>query len=95
MIESKEPVTYELIKDHAWEKETVTVHSSSIDFWKCVKCKASGGPVKSGASVPVWGPFLAGTNLIDLPDDCDEAKKKIAEYWEKYPANEPFVSSEV
>lgn len=81
------------MKPHNWEKEIVTIRTASpisSQFWKCKECKASGGPVQPDAIKPAWGAFLAGTNLIDLSDDCDEAKKAIAEYWKKYPANEPF-----
>lgn len=86
------------MKDHIWEKEKVTIKSlppafsPGWEFWKCKECKASGGPVQKGDTKPKWEPFLAGTTLIDLSADCDKAKKAIGEYWEKYPASEPFAA---
>lgn len=82
------------MKEHVWEKEAEIVKAPTniaFYFWKCKECGASGGPVRLKTAKPEGSLFLAGAGLVDLPDDCGEAKKLIAEYWEKYPASEPFI----
>lgn len=58
-------------KDHKWEmKEIDGAHMGVDDFWICIDCGASGGPVRKSRKPK---PFLAGP-AICLSDDCEAAK---------------------
>lgn len=81
------------MKKHDWKIETIDQPGPKF-YWICRKCGCSGGPSflpweQLEVKEPKWRPFLAGVPLIDLPDDCDLAKKMIDEFIEKYPEWKP------
>lgn len=66
-------------------------------FWVCRNCGSAGGP----APVLPWedltvvepsqSPFLAGTPLIKISNDCQEAKAQIDEFVAMYPVWKEYV----
>lgn len=81
---------------HLWQIERLKVERAEttkphlLHFWVCRKCGSSGGrsphpEEQLEVSAPTGMLFLAGTPLIDLSKNCEEAKKTIDTYVEKYP----------
>lgn len=65
---------------HSWTVETVDGGPvGTCDFWRCVPCGASGGPVLGQAERPHWTPFLAGEG-VRLAYDCDVAKLQVDQH---------------
>lgn len=68
---------------HVWEIEYITDPWSGDDsgFWKCLGCGLSAGPALGGKLAGRrWSPFLAGEPMrVTYSEDCDEAKRQIAE----------------
>lgn len=85
------------MKEHNWLIEEVKDAKSDPKFyWICRKCGASGGPSflpweQLEVKKPKWLPFLAGTPLQPVSDDCDEAKKQIDDFIEKNPMWKEYV----
>ena len=63
---------------HIWVVEEVDGGPVGTgDFWTCTGCGAGGGPSCGKVVDSEPRPFFPGPAL-DLPDDCDEARKVIA-----------------
>lgn len=78
------------MREHTWQIEELVCSIDTSYFWLCRVCGSSGGPAptpdkRTETSKPLWTPFLAGTPIIGVSDDCDRAKKSIDDYIEKYP----------
>lgn len=80
--------------EHDWKIEEVTTPGPKY-YWVCRNCGSSGGPSflpreQLEIKKPKWEPFLAGTPLINLPQDCEEARKQIDDFvrispvWKEY-----------
>jgi len=77
---------------HDWKIEEVAIPDVKDPkyFWVCRRCGASGGPSflpweQLEVKAPKWKPFLAGTPLQPVSDNCDEAKKQIDAFVTKHP----------
>jgi hypothetical protein len=72
------------VSEHIWITEEIDGGAlGTSDFWLCSVCGASGGPVwYDHQDKPKRAPFLAGPAL-PLSQNCEEAKKQIAEYRQK------------
>lgn len=83
-----------MMNSHTWEPDRIDVGPANgfnnIGRWVCRRCGVTGGKIDD--SNHNWKeqyesvqPFLAGTPLVNLSDDCDEAAEQIGIYLEKYP----------
>jgi len=100
MHASDEPKPYKIRPDfsHDWKIEEVRIPEVKDPkyFWCCRRCGASGGPSflpweNLEVKAPKWKPFLAGTPLQPVSDNCDEARKQIDEFVAKHPEWSPYV----
>lgn len=80
---------------HEWKIEELK-NTDPKYYWVCRRCGAAGGPSfvpweHLEVKEPSWLPFLAGTPLQPVSEDCDEAKKQIDDFVEKYPEWKGYV----
>lgn len=85
-----------ILKEHDWKIEGPTGKAGPQYYWICRTCGASGGPSflpweQLTVKKPRWAPFLSGTPLQPVSEDCDEAKKQIDEFIAKYPVWKEYV----
>lgn len=93
-----EPKTYRVVAHpkHDWKIEGPVDIPGPKYYWICRRCGASGGPSflpweELDVKAPRWEPFLAGTPLQPISDNCDEAKKQIDEFVLKHPEWKEYV----
>ncbi len=86
------------MKKHNWEIASSSAGVvGSYDYWVCHNCGCLGGvlfPENYEDKEPFRKPYLAGTPLVDLSDDCEEAVKTIDSFVEKYPVWQEYVDRE-
>lgn len=94
----QEPKPYKIRPSisHDWKIEGPTEAPGAKYYWICRRCGASGGPSflpweQLEVKAPKWKPFLAGTPLQPVSDNCDEAKKQIDEFVAKHPVWKEYV----
>lgn len=74
------------ITKHNWVIEEVANKGPKF-YWVCRNCGSSGGPVWGKEDLePSWEPFLAGTPLVNISNDCAKARNQIDEFIAMYPA---------
>lgn len=88
-------VTVNKFIPHDWKMEGKFINEREFKefrhYWICRNCGSSGGPVPLPAPEevkilnPSWTPFLAGTPLIGISDDCEKARQQIDEFVATYP----------
>ncbi len=73
---------------HEWETEEVDGGMIGVGlFYICRECGAAGGPYMDHVEGPIWC-FLPGPALELDENDCDEAKRQIAEWNAQAPERE-------
>lgn len=71
------------MKEHNWATELVDGgHLGCAEFWRCLDCGASGGPVLFTKNKR-WNPFYADGSGLKLTEDCEESKRLIEEHLKK------------
>ena len=84
------------MKEHNWEVETIECSLDTVDFWICRNCGCSGGPTGGQENKISDWIFVAGVPIQGgvLPKDCDEARKLIDTFVEKYPEYKERIDRE-
>lgn len=84
------------IISHNWTTEVIVIGNIKQYFWICRNCGSSGGSAPiPGEEVeivtPLREPFLAGTPLINISNNCQEAKVQIDEFVALHPVWKPYA----
>jgi ribA/ribD-fused uncharacterized protein len=69
------------MKEHVWTTHTIPGDIVGDDYWICLPCGASGGPVVPwNPKPPTFEPFYADGTQTKLSQDCDEAAQQVREH---------------